>query len=203
MSDAARRNFYCPECGARTHVPEIRCWLCARQRASADVGEQPDYNPFASPMTSSQPQAEDNGWFLAMLLFAILGVVAGAWMVDFGTGTVVTAILVPVTIRTLLVFHVRSRKGISTTTLQRIRMVIESFIATTLMYTLLSFLVVASVVIAFFTACFPALAGGNESILVLGVALGGLVGFCVAGRIIFNWAKSRWRTDTEQQNRSS
>lgn len=195
MSEPSQQNFNCPECGARTHTPELRCWLCCRESAAAETR-----NPFASPMATSHQPKVDTGWFQAMLLLATVGVICGAWMADSGTGLVATAILVPVAIRSLLVFHVRSAKNLPTTILGRARMVLESTIATTLMYALLSFIVVVSLVIALFAACFTALAGGNENTFLAGIGIGGLAGLGFAGWLIFSWARSRWNRDTEAQD---
>ena len=180
----------CPSCGAALNSGEV-CWLCQRKYHSADpipvnpyaVGFDADPTPAMNTASISSP-----GLFVALVLGLILAN-AALYALAPGLGLLLTIMLTPALIRTVVVTAKRKSHGGTIRTGDRTLLLLASMAAVTT--------AMLSAGIAFFVACvsvcFFALGTGSiplsESVL-FGSAIG-LGAIVFVGTLVLFWRRRR------------
>ncbi len=114
-------EMMCPQCGARQPRVGDECWLCGAVRGQDGL--------LGGPQGSRR-----FAFSLGTLLWinTLVACSAGLVVVLPGLGVLVTLVLIPVTLRTLLVLKRRRERGIATARWEKVSLFARSFVRTAL-----------------------------------------------------------------------
>jgi len=174
---------HCPECGAAHRLGAKSCWLCGAKFPVSGPDQGVPTSPFAASQASStEATAATFSLSSLFLVMTLAAVAAGVFAAAPGLGVLFLLVATPALVRTMIATSRQKARGIPSAPGEKVVAFLGSIGVVLLL--------ILSVGVALFTACWTACAGGavlssaGEGPMIAGGVAGAVVGLALSGWVL-------------------